>query len=433
MLRHRDCGVSRMKFRVRIRLATDNMVWHPGELLGSILLCILSLLLTAVLFLLSDMNANRREQLERCFRMESSQIGYIKNFSENELDDEKYLELVRSIDGIAPVAVYDTSHLWTVDFVSDLAEFQRGHKPRGEFNMPGIEGGLDIFEVNAAGWSMLDLELYQGIGLDEFREQYDMKEYVPVYLGYEYRRIVEAGTVLGTDYMGITYIIAGILKPGMRMPKDLDNLNETDAAFAYPMDYGVLKVEPDFGLSTHMLTIFAEEGVSFQEVQERIQTAAEEAGIFVEIASLEAIFDSYDRMQRPVNRYMLQMVLVVGLTVCILFTCYQTISIITRRSEYGILYANGATTRDLVAIILIENLVKLLIALIIMIPVFLLLVQKAYAFWSLDQSVISQLFWSRIIWKILSAGLGMVLLSSLLPVYTLTHYTPVSLIGGEQR
>ena len=74
-----------------------------------------------------------------------------------------------------------------------------------------------------------------------------------------------------------------------------------------------------------------------------------------------------------------------------------------------------------------------MIALIIMIPVFLLLVQKAYAFWSLDQSVISQLFWSRIIWKILSAGLGMVLLSSLLPVYTLTHYTPVSLIGGEQR
>lgn len=268
----------------------------------------------------------------------------------------------------------------------------------------------------------------RGEDLESFQAQYDPEEYTPVYLGYEYRSIVEPGTILGTNSSG-TYIVAGILEPGMLMPKDLNSLDVTDAAFFYSTDYGVLLVEE--GVST-VETIFIEKGYSFPEVQDAIQAAEKAEGISVRIVSLEALLDSYDLMLKPVNRYMQQMVLVVGLTVCILFTCYQTVSIIARKSDYGILYANGATTRDLVSIILIENLIKLLIALIIMIPVFLLLVQKVYALWAADQAMIQWIFWQKIVWKVLAAGLGMALLSSVFPIYTLTHYTPVTLIGGNQ-
>ena len=403
------------------------MVQQLGELPGSILLCILALLLVAVLFLLKDMNAGRREQLERCFRAKSSQMGYIQQ-EDDTVEYERYIELLRSVDGVAIVAQYDASSYWSVDFAAFLAEPQQDHKPRGEFNMPSINLGVQTFEVNTDGYLMLDLELYQGEDLESFQAQYDPEEYTPVYLGYEYRSIVEPGTILGTNSSG-TYIVAGILEPGMLMPKDLNSLDVTDAAFSYSTDYGVLLVEE--GVST-VETIFIEEGYSFPEVQDAIQAAEKAEGISVRIVSLEALLDSYDLMLKPVNRYMQQMVLVVGLTVCILFTCYQTVSIIARRSDYGILYANGAMTRDLVSIILIENLIKLLIALIIMIPVFLLLVQKVYALWAADQAMIQWLFWQKIIWKVLAAGLGMALLSSVFPIYTLTHYTPVTLIGGNQ-
>ena len=48
-------------------------------------------------------------------------------------------------------------------------------------------------------------------------------------------------------------------------------------------------------------------------------------------------------------------------------------NILTRKYEYGILYANGWNQKDIISIILIENIWKMLIAIILVIPVVALL------------------------------------------------------------
>ena len=129
---------------------------------------------------------------------------------------------------------------------------------------------------------------------------------------------------------------------------------------------------------------------------------------------------------------MLEIILVIGITACIVVTCYQTITVMSRRTEYGILYANGATTGDLLSFIVLENSMKLILALIFIIPILLILSKEILAYTDAEYYMLKLMIRQKIIWEMGAVGVLMMLISSLLPMVTLKRYTPVELIGGNE-
>lgn len=410
------------------KLATDSMVLHLRELLGSILLFMFALLVVALILLMNELNTNLRRKLEQTFQGGCSRVGYIK--LQNAAFDSAVPEFGEGAEAISEFLLSQdcvrAAGTWvmrtsTEDCMKLLKEVQQDHVIS---EMVMVWDGVEVFHVMDSAWEMMNLELYEGTPPD----QYDLEEYNPLYLGYEYRNLVSVGDVLGTTGNG-TYIVAGILQKGSLMPTNLENLQEFTISSAYSLDYGVLQIVPN---ETNVYYYFSlEDGYEFIEAQRMIQQAAEKQGWLVSIGSRDARLSLIDEYLKPVNRYVWQMLLVVGLTACLVAACYQTMSIINRKSEYGILYANGASTRDLIGMILIENLVKLLISLILLMPLFVLLAQRVFIFFYGDRYMLQWMIWSQVSWKVLLVGLGMMLLSSILPVYTLTRYSPVELIGGN--
>lgn len=418
--------MSRMRLGIRWKLATDSMVLHLRELLGSILLFMFSLLVVALMLLMNELNTNLRMKLEQTFQGGCSRVGYIQlqnaalDLMDPEFGDAAIPEFLLSQDCIQGAGTWNMG-ISTEDCMQFLKEVQQDHVVS---EMVLDYGGVEVFYMMDSAWEMMNLELYEGNPPD----QYDLTEYNPLYLGYEYRNLVHTGEVLGTTGNG-TYIVAGILQKKSLMPMRLEDVQEFTISSAYSMDYEVLQiVSIDLG-AYHYFSL--KDGYEFIEAQQMIQQAAEKRGWLVSIGSLDARLSLIDAYLKPVNRYVWQMLLVVGLTACLVAACYQTMSIITRKSEYGILYANGASTRDLIAMILIENLVKMLISLVLLIPLFVFLAQKVFIFLYGDRYMLQWMIWSQVSWKVLLVGIGMMLLSSILPVYTLKHYSPVELIGGN--
>ncbi len=407
-----------MKFRMRIKIALDSMVLRFRELIGGIILSVFVLMLAALLLLVHEMNYNPRGELEDSFANSLNGIGYMQyNDSGDNYSADDFLLELDCIEAAGTWGIYGN----TVEELQFLKAIQEEHVLYTEHKYVDY---LETVCMDSSAWRMFDIELLEG----EVPEQYDMGQYSLLYLGYEYRDYAEVGMVISTK--SEDYLIAGIMKKGTRVPDQaLSLLYEFSTNATYSMDYAVLAVAP-YPLG-HPVYFSIKEDYSFEQASEEIKKKAEEEGRFVTIGSIDAKLSSTEQALIPIKQYMIQIVLVVGLTICIVFTCYQTMSIIMRKTDYGILYANGATTKDLIWIVFLENVIKLLISIVITMPIFMLIVDRIFVFYYGDPLIIEKLILENIIWKMILIGVGMATISSILPICILMGHTPVNLMKGD--
>jgi ABC-type antimicrobial peptide transport system permease subunit len=150
----------------------------------------------------------------------------------------------------------------------------------------------------------------------------------------------------------------------------------------------------------------------------------------VTVKNIGALLRAAEESMKPVNKYLIQILLVVGMTTCMVITCFQTMTIIMQKSDYGIMYANGFSNTDLIVIVFMENVIKMVLALLILFPIMLLLSRSVFTSSYQDRYTIYTILFNNIGWKLILIGMGMTILSSIIPVATIKKYTPVELIGG---
>ena len=387
-----------MKGKSLIKLATDRIVLHNiSELAGSVLLCCVMFILLAILLFVYEINHSLRSRLDDSLRNGCNRFGYFSRENESDIyrsgmpNQEEFL---MSLDCVEAAGTWGYS-ICTLEELAFLKDIQQDHVIMGNITGDQFSGnqftdGQDLEEIlmSASGWDMFRLELYEGAE----PEQYDIDRYNLLYLGYEFRDAVEVGTVIQTS--SGTMIVAGILKKGVTIPIDDPNmLSQFSISSAYPTDYSVIEVMP-FPIGSPAY-FSVKDGYSFEEAQEIIQQTVKDRGWVATVGSVDGVLDAAAASWKPVQRYLIQMIVVIGLTVCIIFSCYQTILILVRRSEYGILYANGATTKDLIMLLLIENAVKILVAFLLFLPIFLIVINHLFLFYNADQYVLQWIIWGK--------------------------------------
>ena len=62
--------------------------------------------------------------------------------------------------------------------------------------------------------------------------------------------------------------------------------------------------------------------------------------ISIAVKNLAAVMSSVESSTKDIRRYLLELFFIVAISACVSLTCYQSMHILTRKYEYGILYAN---------------------------------------------------------------------------------------------
>ena len=415
-----------MKWWVRLQFCLNGIEVRFREFWMCVGLLSVVLLVTALLFLMNELNRNLQDGLNRSFQESFSRVGYfsLDDISITPEEEREFAEMVAATNSIKSVGSWGY-YVCTIQELQFLTDIQGKHRFQAEWGEE--EDYLEGINIYEGTWDLLQLELAEGAP----PQNYNLDEYVPIYLGYQYRGTVEVGTVIKSENVNAKdYIIAGIFKKGLQFPTDTLYLMDKFTVFSScPMDYAVVEVVKNLPSSPIFFDL--KEQAVFEDARTELQKLAKEKEWEITVSSLDAQMDLIDESLKPVQKYMLEIMVIVGLTVCIVVTCYQTVSIINRKSEYGILYANGATSRDLFSIIVLENLIKLLVAFIIMLPLLLLAARQVFGYNEANYIVVRQMLWAKVAWKAGIVGGIIMLVSSILPLYTMKSYTPVTLIGGN--
>ncbi len=414
-----------MKIWVRIKFCADSIGMHLREVLAGVLLLGVTLLLVALVSLVGS-RADR--ELRQVFRTDTDQIGYVWNqWESGDLitieQEDAYLNAAKDKGIVREIGSYGYGPV-------ELEELQFLRKIQGDhvYQIPSNKSWYEGVMMSPGMWNMLQLKLAEGMA----PEAYDLEQYTPIYLGAAYQGHIKVGTIIESQHASENdYIVAGILRRGTRLPTEhIYMLDKFDVYCTYPGDHAVISITTFTGSYPWYFEL--QDGVSFEEAEWELLKLAEDQGMQVEIDSMGAQLDLLQTSLKQWRQYMLEIILVIGITACIVVTCYQTITVMSRRTEYGILYANGATTGDLLSFIVLENSMKLILALIFIIPILLILSKEILAYTDAEYYMLKLMIRQKIIWEMGAVGVLMMLISSLLPMVTLKRYTPVELIGGNE-
>ncbi len=409
-----------MKVKYLSKLAFDSIILHGKKFLGSIFLYMLTVLIISFLIIISKMNMNHKADLEKSLAGGCKNTGYIVKYS---ISDDNLTTKIMELNSIKTAGTWQSMGVsGTNHTLSLLREIQGKHIENIKYYEDGM---LEVMWMPKTSWGLFNLSLSEGYEPEYYKDD-DMEI---LYLGSAYSGKVKTGTIIETTYD--KFIIGGILDDKSYMAQShLNILNKYSISANYSLEFGIIEVSPVIP-KLDVVFFSVEDGYTYDEAAREIEEYAKANDISVTVSSIDALIKSIEYSLSPIKKYTVEILILVGITLCIVMTCNQTSEIVTRRSEYGIYIANGFTYADISKIIVIENILKSVIAIIFSIPLIILFINKFFGRGYNDKIVLYSILAKDVFIKIIIIACVIVIFSSIVPLFTFNKYKPVELIGGN--
>ena len=422
-----------MKLRNLYRFSFDNIYRHKVKFCLLILLNVVVLLLVGMLLL----EYNKEKWImDRCQSILSAPLEKCEeiNFDVSELTEEdnvKFVQELYELDGLLAVGdgIYGTYGSGITLFDRKLEKIQKGTSQKE--NLPG-QNCLRIREVYS---SLLPYWKFEyDTRIDEFNEQPADTYYIilgnaykdKMSVGEEYIYKSEAG-------QEVHYVIAGILKKGQQF---VDN-SVVDAyeAEIIKCDYEVFVVIPSAGIEylSDYVCYAVDDEHSVDEIHENMINVAGKYGISASDIEFKNAQKAMDIYNEPLN-YILGMILdlsIIVIVATILITiCVQSVAIMDSFNMYGIMYANGATRKDIALILILDNIAKIIPAFVIAFLLIPLYNYEIYiddiAAYERDMYILNHI----VIYQAAGILLFITAISIIVPLIIINKNTPAKLIRG---
>ena len=341
-------------------------------------------------------------------------ITNIKNFVSS-LDEEIYTG-----------AFYETGEYFN-ELESNSEYIRRNqtvYKNTYRENSPEIS---EVIYVDAQLFNMIDTNITASM----FEISND--EYLPVYVGYEYKNILPLETVLTLSRTNQKYIIKGYIQNEKWLNND-DFISfapiSLDNKFIIP--FSELDKKDNITQESTNGKIFIYLGNNENNINKYIQeinTYAEENGIKLNITSVNELIDDYKNANQNIINS--NIFLAIMVSVCAITSIISTISILVlmRKKEYGIKIAFGYTKKKIIFSLITEVItLEFCSALISYLMIYLKTLNDKSIF---NEIYLQTLGSSSIIYMIIMLFV-VCLLILILPLIIINHYEPSDLIrGGE--
>lgn len=413
-------------------LLFDSIIRRMRSFFFSICLCIVSIVLFAFAVYIYEDSIYCVENADKILREGINGTGVIGiiNFSSDinenirRFRNEVYeLEEVNAIGtSIQPGYMY-----LDLDEISDIQSEYMDMKDNESHSVMGIG-------VENTAMDLCDLQLESGEFVYDKTQE---KNCIYLYLGNNLKEIpvgteytVEVGT--GETLETLRFIVKGVLKKGARFINGnlfMGNGDFLSESCYTNLDSMVLALENDSNINFWMYSI--KEGADFNIVEAKINEIADKYGIQIYYGRASNITNERIAATKELNSAIIKLLGIVLLVSIVIMVCVQITVIFNNASEYGILYANGYSMRQLCVMQVIENALKMAISLIA--AIFIAKKLLLFSFFGMSDltSVFYDIYYNYVINKMIAVSILIVIFASIVPVIVLRRYKPIELIGGN--
>lgn len=368
--------------------------------------------------------------MNKTLRSDIAHTGIIGINSEqfNEENLEKLSELQKElyespeIENVGEYAIFAAEY----EEMEELTKIQKENTK--------VIGNLEGFEFLSISMELTNLCQVEFPQYD--MPQTDGDESYKMYLGSNFKDI-PVGTVYNcvlSDGYTISYVVAGILQEGARwIGEDIIYENEPmQLDYTYSLDNMAVVIQ-DGCMSNTWIYTRADEANS-DDVREKITAVADKYGIDLDFADLEKFFEKKESNNMTVKSNIENFFRFYTIAVIAIMLCIQLSNMISRSREYGIMYANGMGTRDLLCITVLENILKILLGFVLTIGALKFEMHTHYAslgeYW---ESMANKILMECALGKIFFVMLILLVVISVIPVYMICRMKTVELIGGNRE
>ncbi|MDD6072561.1 MAG: ABC transporter permease [Clostridiales bacterium] len=413
-----------MNLRTVFRYASNRTMHRFLLYFLTILLCyVMFLLLLASLFCRNYVR-HERYMCNRCLNGGIKQCGMLSLESDNAFDPDFLSEIseMEEMVGFTSGGV----HQYPVDEIEKFGEQQK------EMDSEYFEntGSVPWFYMNQSGIDVCHFNLKEG----KRPEEWELKENeILIYLGGNFEDVI-VGEKFESKYEPVTYVVGGILEKGTYWICDDVYIFESiesiqDSHYVQCLDNMI--VCPDLYWINGRNTYCVKKGYRIEDVETKLLQTAEKYDISIRLARLEDVIEENEYQLSVILNVIHLLTLIIIIASLIVLGHTQYSEMINDTEYFGIFYANGAATKDLIAVLLVENVLKTVLSFVLAVVsgYFILrfqwkMFQPGADLWNTAKFV----YFGQAILPSMLIGVGMVAISTVKSVSWLRKKRPVELL-----
>ena len=315
------------------------------------------------------------------------------------------------IRAVGEIANYDVYNL------HELAEIQNSHSAKGDKS-------LEMITITIGALDLCKLELEEGdfeLSFPDTRTEY-------LYLGAGFENI-PVGTVYKTE--GTNYIVAGILKKGQRFidSKLSVGFDQNRSDYTFNCDYSVISVV-SFPF-TDGFWLSSSDNYTLDRSLDKAFEIAKMYNVEIEYRTLQRSYEEAMSYVLAVKNIFSKLTPIVCISCIVIILCMQLSDIFGTLRDFGIMYSQGFSQRDIEKIMLVKNVITFFLSLIFSVLPTYLLVNFWYNSSNDGTEVIRNLLLRYAAPVSILVILGIITISVVFSIVVFRSFTPVEMIGGH--
>lgn len=416
-----------MKIRHRIKFTIDNISLHGKQVWAGIFMSFFAFLVLGVTIFIFKTTGQFQKDTQKAFTEDISSVGCVEISSDDEKKSLDFIDRMRTQNYITMVGSISEFEISREEW--NAVSTRQSVNKRVFDELRDADTYTEVLFVQKDVFPLFDIKLKKGY---EDVNTVMKKGYVPLYVGYKYQKDLKIGDIL-PDSDDVEYMVAGYIDKNQSMP--VNSMATVDKFSFYTttsLDYALISVvdwEPEtwgenvyFGIA---------DGYEFQDVKYRLTLLAGQQGVEVVVSNIAAVMDAADASTKSIRQYLLDLFVIVAISICVSLTCFQSMNILTRKYEYGILYANGFNETDMILIIVFEECFKMLVSLILVIPVLSIIAKYFFEAIYESQRILNQIMYQNVLPVLILAGMVITAISSAFPIMLIKKNSASELIGDK--
>lgn len=399
--------------------------------IASVTMCVLALLLLSVSLFSYTATRYGKQQCNKLFAggVDSTGVFLFNTNIFSSLQEEDWQDFMSEVNQAEEIYTAGVYMKGCYDFggTEELVRLQTEHD--ASIHDAGIpEDYLLGYEVDdIKTFHLFNLKFQTG----GYRENEEGITYL--YLGADFSSVA-----VGTVYTDgdKSYVVAGILEKGASV---IDPEVLFRASAVLELDYSVCldnMVLVDIGgVPSNWATFSVNEGYSVEEGLDVIREIAKKYDMEIEGASCEGLL-----YRREVNNAQLvsatkNILIWLLIVIFIIMLCIQVSDAMERSGEFGIMYANGSSVRDICLIVFMENVRRVVVSFVLWAVIVFLVCKTAVVpyyrrVYGISDGIVMNILLRNIVPPVAVFAIAYVFVMSAIPVIMVKRSQPVKLIGG---
>ncbi len=287
---------------------------------------------------------------------------------------------------------------------------------------------LGYIRVDATLMTLCNLKLQKGEMISKDNFDYSDKNFIAMYLGDSFSDIP-----VGTEYqykiwkdVTITVRVMGIIAKGEEwVDESIGSLQGSIEKSKYNLDNEVIMVYNDYSHS-RMWFYSLKDGSTMEETQKALYDLAEKHNLQIMVGSVSARFDAVEIQYKSAREILFFLLIFISVISTMIIICFNSVSIISRKKQFGVLLAGGVSKSGLFVSLIIEQAIKIITGLAL--ATLAVYFGSKWYFVERELEAVYDIFLHFVLWKTVVFGLIECVVVSGVSVFILGRYKPVELI-----